>query len=67
LPEFSNTLASQVPGETCNEATLVAQGCLASQLFGAEFTQVYACQAGRGIEPDKHAIRVETKEVQSPT
>ena len=36
-------------------------------LFGAEFTQVYACQAGRGVEPDKHAIRVETKEVQSPT
>ena len=36
-------------------------------LFGAEFTQVYACQAGRGVELDKHAIRVETKEVQSPT
>jgi membrane protein len=32
-------------------------------LFGAEFTQVYACQAGRGAEPDEHAIRVETKEV----
>jgi len=36
-------------------------------LFGAEFTQVYACQAGRGVEPDKHAISVATKEVQSPT
>ena len=36
-------------------------------LFGAEFTQVYACQAGRAIGPDKHAIRLETKEVQSPT
>src|SRR5213595_449577 len=32
-------------------------------LFGAEFTQVYACQAGRGIKPDEHAIRVETKEL----
>src|SRR6266550_2019671 len=32
-------------------------------LFGAEFTQVYACQAGRGVAPDEHAIRVETKEV----
>src|SRR4029077_15610468 len=34
-------------------------------LFGAEFTQVYANQAGRGVAPDEHAIRVETKEVQS--
>jgi membrane protein len=32
-------------------------------LFGAEFTQVYANQAGRGVEPNEHAIRVETKEV----
>jgi membrane protein len=30
-------------------------------LFGAEFTQVYACRAGRGVAPDEHAIRVETK------
>ena len=28
-------------------------------LVGAEFTQVYACRAGRGIAPDEHAIRVE--------
>ena len=34
-------------------------------LFGAEFTQVYAYQAGRGVAPDEHAIRVETKEVRS--
>src|SRR5881394_3312289 len=34
-------------------------------LFGAEFTQVHASQAGRGIAPDEHAIRVETKEVKS--
>jgi membrane protein len=34
-------------------------------LFGAEFTQVYACRAGRGAEPDEHAIRVQTKEVKS--
>ena len=31
-------------------------------LFGAEFTQVYACRAGRGIAPDEHAIRVGKKE-----
>ena len=34
-------------------------------LFGAEFTQVYACQAGRGVAPDEHAMRVGTKEVKS--
>jgi membrane protein len=34
-------------------------------LFGAEFTQVYASQAGRDIAPDEHAIRMETKEVKS--
>jgi membrane protein len=34
-------------------------------LFGAEFTQVYACRAGRGVEPDERAIRLETKEVRS--
>jgi membrane protein len=34
-------------------------------LFGAEFTQVYAFQAGRGIDPDEHAIRIETKQVKS--
>jgi len=34
-------------------------------LFGAEFTQVYACRAGRGVIPDEHAIHVETKEVKS--
>jgi len=27
-------------------------------LFGAEFTQVYACRAGRGITPDEHATRI---------
>jgi len=34
-------------------------------LFGAEFTQVYATHAGRGVAPDEHAVRVETKEVVS--
>src|SRR5207248_3767725 len=32
-------------------------------LFGAEFTQVYACRAGRDIKPSEHAIRAEIKEV----
>ena len=34
-------------------------------LFGAEFTQVYARQAGREVEPSEYAIRVETKEIES--
>jgi membrane protein len=34
-------------------------------LFGAEFTQVYAEHAGRGAAPDEHAVRVETKEVET--
>lgn len=34
-------------------------------LFGAEFTQVYAQQAGRQLEPSDYAIRVETKEIES--
>jgi membrane protein len=33
-------------------------------LFGAEFTQVYADQAGREVKPDEYAVRVETKEVE---
>jgi membrane protein len=33
-------------------------------LFGAEFTQVYAAQAGRELEPSHYAIRVETKEIE---
>ena len=27
-------------------------------LFGAEFTQVYACRAGRGVAPDEYATRI---------
>ena len=33
-------------------------------LFGAEFTQVYAAQAGREFKPSEYAVRVETKEVE---
>jgi membrane protein len=32
-------------------------------LFGAEFTQVYADRAGRGVEPAEYAVRVITKKV----
>jgi len=27
-------------------------------LFGAEFTQVYACRSGRGVAPDEYATRI---------
>src|SRR5881275_232537 len=30
-------------------------------LFGAEFTQVYASEAGRGVKPDKYAVRTTNK------
>ena len=33
-------------------------------LFGAEFTQVYASRAGRGLKPAKYAVRVETKVIE---
>src|SRR4029077_16583948 len=29
--------------------------------FGAEFTQVYASRAGRGLKPAKYAVRIERK------
>jgi membrane protein len=34
-------------------------------LFGAEFTQVYADQTGRAIEPDDYAVHVKTTEVEN--
>jgi membrane protein len=34
-------------------------------LFGAEFTQVYADRAGRGVKPDEYAVRIQTKEVET--
>ena len=34
-------------------------------LFGAEFTQVYADRAGRGVEPAEYAVRVNTKKIES--
>jgi membrane protein len=34
-------------------------------LFGAEFTQVYAAQAGRELKPSEYAVRVEMKKVEN--
>jgi membrane protein len=35
-------------------------------LFGAEFTQVYANQAGRRVKPSEHAVPIVTREVEQP-
>jgi hypothetical protein len=35
-------------------------------LFGAEFTQVYADQAGREVKPNEYAVRIETKAGREP-
>jgi membrane protein len=35
-------------------------------IFGAEFTQVYATEFGSPIEPNKHAVQTEQKEVELP-
>jgi membrane protein len=36
-------------------------------LFGAEFTQVYANTYGLHVEPQKHAVKVERKEIEVPS
>jgi membrane protein len=35
-------------------------------LFGAEFTQVYANQAGRRVQPSEYAVPIEEMEVERP-
>ena len=35
-------------------------------LFGAEFTQVYAQERGRGVRPAKYAVRVKRREIELP-
>ena len=35
-------------------------------LFGAEFTQVYAEERGRGIHPAEYAVRVKRRETELP-
>jgi len=35
-------------------------------LFGAEFTQVFANQAGRRVQPSEHAVPIERMEIEKP-
>src|SRR4029077_8994444 len=59
--------AGSAYGPASSLITLLLWGYYSSQilLFGAEFTQVYAQQAGRELKPSHYAIRVETKEIES--
>jgi membrane protein len=36
-------------------------------LFGAEFTQVYACEFGSRIKPDRYAVQIEHQDIEKPT
>jgi membrane protein len=59
--------ASSAYGAASSLITLLLWIYYSSQilLFGAEFTQVYANQAGRWVKPSKHAVPIETtKEVE---
>src|SRR6266704_6607597 len=60
--------ASSAYGAASSLITLLLWVYYSSQilLFGAEFTQVYAAQAGRAFKPSEYAVRVETTEVERP-
>jgi membrane protein len=58
--------ASSAYGAASSLITLLLWIYYSSQilLFGAEFTQVYANQAGRRVEPSEHAVPIEATEVE---
>jgi membrane protein len=60
--------ASSAYGAASSLITLLLWIYYSSQilLFGAEFTQVYANQAGRHVEPSEHAVPVVATEVEMP-
>ena len=63
---LSSGAAGSAYGAASSLITLLLWVYYSSQilLFGAEFTQVYADRAGRGVEPADYAVRV-TKTVES--
>ena len=63
----SGTAASAY-GAASSLVTLLLWVYYSSQilLFGAEFTQVYANEFGAPLEPDKHAVRIERREIEKP-
>jgi membrane protein len=60
--------ASSAYGAASSLITLLLWIYYSSQilLFGAEFTQVYANQAGRRVKPSEHAVPIEAIEVEKP-
>jgi len=61
--------AASVYGAASSLITLLLWVYYSAQilLFGAEFTQVYATHAGRGVTPDEHAVRIEKSEIEVGT
>src|SRR5437868_12631743 len=59
--------AGSASGAASSLITLLLWSYYSSQilLFGAEFTEVYAAQAGRAFRPSEYAVRVKTTEVES--
>jgi membrane protein len=63
---LSSGAAGSAYGAASSLITLLLWVYYSSQilLFGAEFTQVYADRAGRGVEPSEYAVRVKTSEIE---
>jgi len=63
---LSSGAAGSAYGAASSLITLLLWVYYSSQilLFGAEFTQVYADRAGRGVEPSEYAVRIQTSEVE---
>jgi membrane protein len=63
---LSSGAAGSAYGAASSLITLLLWVYYSSQilLFGAEFTQVYADRAGRGVEPSEYAVRVQTSEIE---
>jgi membrane protein len=63
---LSSGAAGSAYGAASSLITLLLWVYYSSQilLFGAEFTQVYADRAGRGVEPSEYAVRIQTREIE---
>jgi membrane protein len=63
---LSSGAAGSAYGAASSLITLLLWVYYSSQilLFGAEFTQVYADRAGRGVEPSEYAVRIQTSEIE---
>lgn len=63
---LSSGAAGSAYGAASSLITLLLWVYYSSQilLFGAEFTQVYADRAGRGVEPSEYAVRIQTREME---